>query len=240
MPDETSSEKEAFMQGITTNRTVTALFSDLTAAQEVVDDLSSMGFQPETISIVANDASGQYASYLAAEAQASAADEDMRMEEGAGIGALMGGLIGLGAMAIPGIGPVIAAGPLVAALVGAGVGAATGAVTGGLIAGLVELGVPDSEASFFAEAVRRGGTLVLVNTTDDWVERVVDVMEAYHPIDVEDRATEWRAGGWTGFDASAAPMPESQLAADRDAHRDFITGADDEYRRSRVFEHTTG
>lgn len=222
------------MQGITTNRTVTALFNDLTAAQEVVDDLVSMGFQPETISIVANDASGQYASFL------TAAEEDVSMEEGAGLGALFGGLIGLGAMAIPGIGPVIAAGPLVAALVGAGVGAAMGAVTGGLIAGLVELGVPEAEASFFAEAVRRGGTLVLVNTTDDWVERVVDVMEAYDPIDVEDRATEWRAGGWTGFDASAPPMPKSQLAADRDAYRDFITGADLERRRARVFEHTTG
>jgi hypothetical protein len=240
MPEETSLEKEAIMQGITTNQTVTALFNDLTTAQEVVDDLISMGFQPETISIVANDASGQYASYLAAEAQAASAEEDVSMEEGAGIGALVGGLIGLGAMAIAGIGPVIAAGPLVAAIVGAGVGAATGAVTGGLIAGLVELGVPEGEAGYFAEGVRRGGTLVLVNTTHDWVERVVDVMEAYDPIDVEDHATEWRAGGWTGFDASAPPLPESQLAAGRDAYHDFITGADAQHRRTRVFEHTTG
>jgi uncharacterized membrane protein len=228
------------MQGITANRTITALFDDFATAREVVDDLISMGFQPETISIVVNDASGQYASYLASEAQATTADEDVSMEEGAGLGALFGGLIGLGVMAIPGIGPVIAGGPLVTALVGAGVGAATGAVTGGLIAGLVDMGIPDTEAGYYAEAVRRGGALVIVNTTDDWVERVVEVMESYDPIDVEERATEWRAGGWTGFDTNAPPMSESQLAADHDAYRDFITGAEDERRRTRIFEHTTG
>jgi len=224
------------MRGVTTNRTVTAMYSTFAQAQEVVDDLLSMGFQRESISVVANNVSGQYASLLTAEAQVEAAEEDVTMGEGAAFGAVVGGLIGLGALAIPGIGPVIAAGPLAAALVGAGVGA----VTGGLIAGLVEMGIPEDEAGYYAEAVRRGGTLVVVNTTDDWVDRVVEVMEDHDPVDVEQRATEWRAAGWTGFDAQAEPMNEGQLASDREAYRDFITGADVERQRTRVYEDATG
>lgn len=220
------------MRGVTTNRTVTGMYATFADAQDVVDDLLSMGFQRETISVVANNVSGQYASL----AQAEAAGEDVSTGEGAAFGAVVGGLLGLGALAIPGIGPVIAAGPLAAALVGAGVGA----VTGGLIAGLVDMGIPDEEAGYYAEAVRRGGTLVVVNTTEDWVNKVVDVMEAHDPIDVEEQATEWRAAGWTGFDAQGAPMNEGQLASDREAYRDFITGADDERPRTRVYEDATG
>jgi uncharacterized membrane protein len=223
------------MRGVITNRTVTALYHDFAAAQEVVDDLVSMGFQREQISVVVNNVSGQYDSYVA-----PATEEDVSTGEGASFGAVVGGLIGLGAMVIPGIGPVIAAGPLVAALVGAGVGAATGAVTGGLIAGLVDMGIPETEAGYYAEGIRRGGTLVIVNTTEDWVDRVVDVMESHNPIDVEERATEWRTGGWTGFDASAAPYTESQLEADREAYREFITEGEEERRRTRIFEDATG
>jgi hypothetical protein len=217
-----------------TDRTVTALYPDFASAQAVADDLVSMGFQPDTISIVANDASGQYASTFAT--QAAAMQEDVSAGEGASFGAVIGGLVGLGAMAIPGIGPVIAAGPLVALLIGAGVGAATGAVTGGLIAGLVDMGIPEDEAGYYAEGVRRGGVLLLVNTTGDWVERVVEVMEAYNPINVERMITEWRSGGWAGFDANATPIAESQLAAERDAYRRL----DDEAQGTRVYTDATG
>ena len=210
------------MRGILTNRTVSALYADFATAQQVAEDLVSMGFQPDTISIVANDVSGQYASTF----NAQSAQEDVSMGEGARFGAVVGGLIGLGALAIPGIGPVIAAGPLVAALVGAGVGA----VTGGLIAGLVDMGIPEEEASYYAEGVRRGGVLVLVNTTEDWVERVVEATEAYNPINVEHMTTAWRSGGWTGFDTSGTPIAESQLAAEREAYRRF----DDETQGTRV------
>lgn len=220
------------MRGILTNRTVSALYTDFATAQQVAEDLVSMGFQPDTISIVANDVSGQYASTF----NAQSAQEDVSMGEGARFGAVVGGLIGLGALAIPGIGPVIAAGPLVAALVGAGVGAATGAVTGGLIAGLVDMGIPEDEAGYYAEGVRRGGALVLVNTTEDWVERVVDAMEAHIPINVERMTTAWRSGGWTGFDTSGMPIAESQLAAEREAYRQH----DDDTQATRVYQDATG
>ncbi len=222
------------MRGILTNRTVTALYADYASAQQVAEDLVSMGFQPDTISIVANDASGQLAGMLTM--QSAPIEEDVSMGEGASFGAVVGALIGLGAMAIPGIGPVIAAGPLVSLLIGAGVGAATGAVTGGLIAGLVEMGVPEAEAGYYAEGVRRGGTLVLVNTTEDWVERVVEVMETYNPINIDRITTEWRSGGWTGFDASGAPIAERQLAEAREAYRLF----DDDMPGTRVYRDATG
>jgi len=179
------------MRGIVTNRTVTALYDDFETAQEVIEDLVSMGFQREQISIVANDASGQYASYLAPDRGSVTED----------VSAVVGARVGLGVMLIPGIGPVIAGGPLVAALVGA----VTGAATGGLVAGLVDMGIPETEAGYFAEAVRRGGTLVVVNTTDDWVDQVVEVMEAHNPVDINQRATEWSNQGRTGFDTNAAP-----------------------------------
>jgi len=227
------------MRGVMTDRTVIALYDDFATAQEVAEELVSMGFQPETISVVANDASGDYASRLTAGARATSADdEDVDADEGAAFGAVVGGLIGLGAMAIPGIGPVIAAGPLVAALVGAGVGAVTGAVTGGLIASLVDMGIPETEAGYYAEGVRRGGALVLVNTTADWVDRVIEVMEDHNPVDVEQRATGWRAGGWSGFDTNAPPMSESQLVSDRDAYSQYISEAD--RKRARVYEDTMG
>jgi hypothetical protein len=82
--------------------------------------------------------------------------------KGAGTGAALGGVLGLVAgvasLAIPGFGPVIAAGPIAAALAGAGVGA----VAGGLIGGLTNIGVPEQEAHYYAEGVRRGGTLITV------------------------------------------------------------------------------
>jgi hypothetical protein len=131
---------------------------------------------------------------------------------GAGIGAALGGigglLVGLGALAIPGIGPVIAAGPLAAALggiAGAGVGAVAGGAAGGLIGGLTDMGVTETQAGYFAEGVRRGGTLLTVRTEDPITERAKDVMNRHHPVDVNERAAEWRQGGWTGFSPTVTP-----------------------------------
>ena len=171
---------------------VAALYDDLTTARRAVEQLVSSGYDRDQISLVANDASNKYATYFK--------DKDVTAEEGAGFGTVVGALVGLGAMLIPGIGPVIAGGPLVAALVGAGVGAATGALTGGITASLMDMGIDEETAGYYAEGVRRGGALVVAHVADGNQNRALDVMNRYSPVDVKVRADEWRSTGWTRFD----------------------------------------
>jgi hypothetical protein len=185
-------------------KTVAALYDNFQSAQQATRDLVNHGFDRNDVSLAANDASGEYSRYL------EDSDVDVMTDEGAagaGTGALIGGLgglvVGLGALLIPGVGPIIAAGPLVNALVGAGIGAGVGAVTGGLIGALIDLGIPENEAEYYAEGIRRGGTLVTVRTTEDLVDSVKDILDRYHPVDMEERSSEWRESGWSGFDPDA-------------------------------------
>src|SRR5690606_36640457 len=103
----------------------------------------------------------------------------------------------------------LAAGPVVSALAGAGVGA----VAGGLIGALVDAGIPDKDAEVYAEGLRRGGTLLMVNTCDDMASRVVNIMNAYSPVDIDRRATGWRDLEWTGCAAAAAPYTAQDIPA---------------------------
>jgi len=125
---------------------------------------------------------------------------------GAGIGAVVGGLggllLGLGALALPGICPVIAAGPIVSTLAGAGVGA----VTGGIIGALVDMGVPKESAEAYAESVRRGNALVAAQVPDNQAGEATRIMQRQGLVDIERQAEDWRASGWKGFDANAAPL----------------------------------
>ncbi|MGE5105607.1 MAG: hypothetical protein ACM3NZ_12715 [Betaproteobacteria bacterium] len=134
---------------------------------------------------------------------------------GAVTGGVVGGAAGLAAslmgLAIPGIGPIIAAGPIVATLTGAGVGA----VAGGLIGGLTDMGVSRPDAEYYAEQVRRGGALVTVRADDARAERAADIMRAHGAIDIERRAEQWRAHGWTGFNEGAPPYTREDLDRDR-------------------------
>ena len=104
-------------------------------------------------------------------------------------------LLGWALLAIPGIGPIVAAGPLVAALTGAGIGA----VAGGLIGALTDVGVPEEEAGYYAEGVRRGGTLVTINAEDSMADQAIDILEDHNAVDVEQRASAWKQSGWTGY-----------------------------------------
>lgn len=180
-------------------KTVIGTYSNMETAIDVVNELVKAGFHRDSISVIANDADKKYASYV---------DQDTAMDDtakGAGIGAALGGLggllVGLGALAIPGIGPVIAAGPLAAALAGAGIGA----VTGGIIGALVDLGIPEESAHIYAESVRRGNVLVAVQAADDRAAEVTRIMERKGLIDIEGESKAWRASGWSRFD-DAAPV----------------------------------
>jgi hypothetical protein len=146
------------------------------------------------------------------------ADDASGAATGAVTGGVVGGAAGLAAslmgLAIPGIGPIIAAGPIVATLSGAGVGA----VAGGLIGGLTDLGVSKTDAEYYAESVRRGGALVTVRADDSRAERAADIMRDHGAIDIERRADQWKQRGWTGWNDKAAPYTTADLDRDRDLY----------------------
>ncbi len=201
-------------------RTIMALYDNLDAAQRTVQDLVNTGFDRRNISLVANDATGEYSRTSPQED----ADEHVGAAEGtafgAAAGALTGALVSLGAMAIPGIGPVIAAGPLVAGLTGALTGAVAGGATGGIIGALLSQGVDEEDAQYYAEGIRRGGTLVAVHATDEWISRVEEIMNRYSPVDVERRADHWRIGGWQRFEQMDKPYSAEDLARERENYRE--------------------
>jgi hypothetical protein len=190
-------------------KTVVGLFDTFSGAQNVIQELVNNGFQRNDISLMANDAKGEFAKAKEVGGTGSAA------AEGAGAGAVGGGvlggvlglLVGVGALAIPGIGPVLAAGPLAAALGAAGastlVGAGIGAAAGGVIGALIGAGIPEEDANFYAEGVRRGGSLVIVRAPDDMAQSAYDIMRRYGAVDVDERGAEWRRSGWKRFDPSA-------------------------------------
>lgn len=185
-------------------KTVIGLFDDLTQAQEAVRALINNGFARDDISLMASDAKGgNTGSADLNDSDDSGAEVDGAIK-GAGTGAALGGLagllVGLGALAIPGIGPVIAAGPIAGALGGAGLGA----MAGGLIGALTKWGVPKEEAEYYAEGVRRGGTLVSVRADDEDADLAAEIMEDNDALDINERATQWQQSGWSGFEYDEA------------------------------------
>lgn len=190
-------------------RTVVAIYDDFSTANNAVRELVDAGFARDNISIIANN-SGATGTTTGTTGENVADETGAGAGVGAGIGAAIGGigglLVGLGALTIPGIGPVIAAGPLAVALstlTGAGVGAVAGGVTGGLLGALIGLGIPQEEAEYYAEGVRRGGVLVTVQADDYNTEQIMDILNRHEPMDINDRAIQWRSEGWTGFDPNA-------------------------------------
>jgi uncharacterized protein (TIGR02271 family) len=165
----------------TRTQTVVGLFDSFSDAQAVVRDLEREGFTRDDISIVANDANGEYTSTTRETHKGDSESPEVRSGDtasGAGKGAVIGGVaglaLGLAALAIPGIGPVVAAGPIATALAGAGVGAAAG----GLIGALTHLGVPEEDARYYDEGVRQGGALVMVKASGERASRAAEILES--------------------------------------------------------------
>lgn len=182
-------------------RAITALFDDYDDAARAVDKLEAEGIPHGAISIVASNADDRHAGRLSAEPVRRSNAEESDAADGAGTGATLGTVLGggagllagLGLLAIPGVGPVVAAGWLVATVTGAGVGAATG----GLLGALTGAGLSEHEAETYAEGVRRGGTLVTVRAEETQADRVTAILDRHGSIDVDERAQDWQAQGWT-------------------------------------------
>jgi hypothetical protein len=189
-------------------KTVVGTYDNIQTAYAVANDLISAGYSRNDISVIASDTNREYAGYVDG-ATVKTVDTTDDVAAGAGIGAAIGGLggllVGLGALAIPGVGPVIAAGPLLAALTGAGVGA----VTGGIVGALVDLGIPDEEAHIYSEGLRRGHVLVIAQVPDASTNAVTSIMERPGLVDIHRQADTWRASGWKSFDPNRTEVATS-------------------------------
>lgn len=194
------------------SKTVIGLFNNMGEAQDVVRDLVASGFHRDDIGFMANEKqSAPSDAHTTSEGSKAASGALAGAGTGAAIGGVAGLALALAPLAIPGIGPIIAAGPIAAALTGAGIGA----VAGGLIGGLTRLGVSEEDAHYYAEGVRRGGILVTVSAANERdADNAVAVLKRHGAVDIDQRATEWKKQGWKGrFEADAAPL--SGAAAER-------------------------
>lgn len=210
--------------------TITRLFDDYASASKVVRDLEAAGLAHSDISIVASNADNWYSDKGKATAGATTRtgkiDRDRdgvddRAEgaaTGAGVGAAVGGaaglLAGLGLLAIPGLGPVVAAGWLISTAAGA----LAGGATGGVIGALTQAGVSKEEAPVYAEGVRRGGTLVSARVADGDRSRYEAILNR-SAVNISDRGAAYRKSGWGGFDANAKPYTAEEVLSERESYR---------------------
>jgi hypothetical protein len=199
-------------------RYVTGLFDSISDAHAAVRDLHAAGFSNDEINFVAQDARGEFANQIGGSTTRSGSGTEA--EEGAGFGAtggsVLGGLggllVGLGAMTIPGIGPVIGAGTLVTTLGTTALGAGLGAAAGGLVGAMVGAGIPEQDANVYAEGVRRGGVMVMSQTDNDAeLNAATDIMRRHNVVDIDRRGAEYRQSGWTRFDEKADPYSTTNV-----------------------------
>lgn len=194
-------------------RTVTGLYDSYDAASLTVRDLEAAHIPVSDISMVAHRSDARDVSNDSAQGATTGAGTGA--SAGAAVGGGVGLLAGLGLLAIPGVGPVVAAGWLVATAVGAVAGAAAGGATGGLIGSLTSAGVTKEHANFYAEAVRRGGALVTARVDEALFATAEAIMRRHGRIDPETREKAYRDGGWNEFDEKTVPFTQADIARER-------------------------
>ena len=182
-------------------KAVFCIVDDRQRAEEIVNDLQAAGFHGNDISVLFPDKDGtrDFAHEKATKAPEGATTG---ATTGGVVGGALGWLIGIGSLAIPGVGPFIAAGPIMAALGGAAIGAATGGVAGALIG----MGLPEYEAKQYDAKIRGGNLLISVHTEDgDARRRAKEIFERHQATDIatsgeegvsRDQATERTSPGY--------------------------------------------
>src|SRR6202012_5907751 len=155
------------------NTAAFGIYKDRATAEAAVDRLLAGGFSNDDVSVLMSDNSGS---------KDFATEKNTKAPEGTttggGVGGVVGGTLGLldgiGALAIPGVGPLIAAGPIMAGLAGLGIGGAVG----GLVGALVGMGIPEYESKRYEGRVKDGGILVSVHCdTSEEISRAKDVLK---------------------------------------------------------------
>jgi Alternative complex III, ActD subunit/Heat induced stress protein YflT domain len=184
------------------NTAAFGIYRDEASVKHAVETLQRQGFRSTDISVLFPENLGNkdFAHEKATKAPEGAAT-------GAGSGAVVGGVLGwlagVGSIAIPGVGPFLAAGPLMAALAGAGVGGAAGGLAGALIGA----GIPEYEAKRYEGRIKKGGILLSVHCDNsEWASKAKDILENTGADDVSS-TSEARAD----FAKSDKPMPRTQV-----------------------------
>jgi hypothetical protein len=206
--------------------TISRLYDDYDAAAAAVAELERAGIPDRDISLVASNADDWYGHGRTTSGVATRVDRDRDGRDdraegagaGAGIGAAVGGvaglLAGLGLLAIPGLGPVVAAGWLVST----GAVALAGGVAGGVIGALTQSGVSEEDAHVYAEGVRRGGTLVTARVPDGERARCEAILNR-SAVDIREREALYQRGGWNRFDPNASPYTADEIRREREDYR---------------------
>ena len=182
------------------NTAVFGIYTTQAGAEAAVDALKKAGYRNTDISVLLPENEGT---------KDFAVHKDTKAPEGTTTGVVTGGVIGgtlgwlagIGALAIPGLGPFIAAGPIMGLLGGMGAGGAVG----GLVGALVGMGIPEYEASRYEGRIRKGGILLSVHCEDsDWVKRAKQILEQ---TGAEDISSTGEASA--DYAKSDKPMPRS-------------------------------
>jgi hypothetical protein len=177
-------------------KTIVALLDSREQAVKAVDELTKRGFHPEDVSIITGSPE-----------QAKILDDAAK---GMLLGSVAGFLLGAATLMIPGLGLMLVAGPIGPLLAGTALGAAAG----GVIGALKSKGIPEEDAQFYAEGLRRGVTLLVVRAKNEPMAAVAEeVMKKYGAVDIRERREQWKREGWNGrFEAKdKAPItPQEQ------------------------------
>jgi uncharacterized protein (TIGR02271 family) len=203
--------KKTTNQSTTTGGTVVGLFRNQADAERAIQLLKDRGFSENQIGVAIKDRSRQ---------QELIEDTGTQTAEGAATGAVSGGVVGgvigllagVGALAIPGVGPIIAGGTLASTLAGAGIGAAAG----GLLGALVGMGIPEEDARHFDQGFRSGGTLVTVSAGSREEEARECLHEAGADLGSLGRGLRSAAGSRTqSEDTQSVQLREEELRAEK-------------------------
>jgi hypothetical protein len=189
-------------------RTVSRLFDSYGQAKAAVESLERAGFTSDEVSLVSRFRDDN----------TLVDDDHSGAATGAAAGAALGGgaglLAALGIIAIPGIGPLVAAGVLATTLVGAG----SGGMVGGLIGALTDYGVSEEDAHVYSEGVRRGSSLVTVRTDDARVREAEAILKSHNPVDTRQRREAYQAGGWSGYDPQSKRFTAEEIRRERERY----------------------
>jgi hypothetical protein len=166
---------------ISSHRRAVGTFPNRSAAEQALHELRDSGFSMDRVSVVAQDSERND---TLAGAEMSDRADDNKADDGAKVGALSGGalgglgglLVGIGALAIPGVGPIMLAGAAATALATTAVGGAIGAAAGSLLGGLVGMGIPEEHAKVYSDRVAAGDYLVMVDGIDAEIARAETIL----------------------------------------------------------------
>ncbi len=162
------------------SKAVIGVFNHEDRAKEAINDLRSQGFDERDISLIVKDKQGESEEGGGDRGQGFTMEQQDLSEgviTGGALGGVAGILAGAGALLIPGVGPIVAAGPLAAFL--------TGVVGGGIVGGLVDYGIPEERSRYFESRVKQGNILVTLKVEDDKTDQVTSLLKRYGAEDVE-------------------------------------------------------